>query len=419
MGHSAKSVLALCRSGSSTWNNVQVVENRNDFSVLDPLAHDFFPRENCSMSLTTNACVYTVNSTSDANSAPFVSNLKSGTNAIKCGNKYFLSSSVISAETNGDSHPLVTNGPLPLNPLAACFIPQIIRPLGANVYESDDPLDEAPPICNVETPDVTPDASFVQSLEINDGAELQSCQHDILFPPMHSTNVDLNPCATSFVPNLADIDFIDSSTGPCSLLYPSDFNDISAVNLVNSALFVSNSAIDENDDDMTKFCNSSMKLWTKQRVDSHPPDTSMTALNPLALDFTPEATRLLTEQNCESDNPLDRTPPICDTKTPDLSFEECPAGSSDRAELNISSDQNDDSCQTQDSNCDETNSNVNPFVDFPLVTESDIGNVSVSEDIDDPQSNLDGLKEKNMERPVIPHLNINSISSKFEPLIRY
>ena len=143
----------------------------------------------------------------------------------------------------------------------------------------------------------------------------------------------------------------------------------------------------------------------------------MTALNPLALDFTPEATRLLTEQNCESDNPLDRSPPICDTKTPDLSFEECPAGSSDRAELNISSDQNDDSCQTQDSNCDETNSNVNPFADFPLVTESTIGNVSVSEDIDDPQSILDGLKKKNMERPVIAHLNINSISSKFEPLM--
>ena len=39
------------------------------------------------------------------------------------------------------------------------------------------------------------------------------------------------------------------SSNPCSLLYPSDFNDISAVNLVNSALFVSNSAIDENDDD--------------------------------------------------------------------------------------------------------------------------------------------------------------------------
>ena len=39
------------------------------------------------------------------------------------------------------------------------------------------------------------------------------------------------------------------------------------------------------------------------------------------------------------------------------------------------------------------------------------------EDMDDPQSILDDLKKKNIERPVIAHLNINSISSKFEPLM--
>ena len=43
------------------------------------------------------------------------------------------------------------------------------------------------------------------------------------------------------------------------------------------------------------------------------------------------------------------------------------------------------------------------------------GNVSLS-DVNDPLSVLKGLKEKNSERPIIGHLNINSISSKFEPL---
>ena len=44
------------------------------------------------------------------------------------------------------------------------------------------------------------------------------------------------------------------------------------------------------------------------------------------------------------------------------------------------------------------------------------GNVSLS-DVNDPLSVLKGLKEKNSERPIIGHLNINSISSKFEPLM--
>jgi hypothetical protein len=43
-------------------------------------------------------------------------------------------------------------------------------------------------------------------------------------------------------------------------------------------------------------------------------------------------------------------------------------------------------------------------------------NVSLS-DANDPMSVLTGLKETNSERPVMAHLNINSISSKFEPLV--
>ena len=70
--------------------------------------------------------------------------------------------------------------------------------------------------------------------------------------------------------------------------------------------------------------------------------------------------------------------------------------------------------------------NLNPSADpyIPLsehnfsdtnLTES-IGNVSTS-DGNDPLLALTELKEKNPERPIIAHLNINSLSSKFEPLM--
>ena len=43
-------------------------------------------------------------------------------------------------------------------------------------------------------------------------------------------------------------------------------------------------------------------------------------------------------------------------------------------------------------------------------------NVSLLDEIEDPFAILKDLKEKNSERPIIAQLNINSISSKFEPL---
>ena len=68
--------------------------------------------------------------------------------------------------------------------------------------------------------------------------------------------------------------------------------------------------------------------------------------------------------------------------------------------------------------------NLNPLADqfIPLLPDfsfSDttlsgcVGNVS-SSDGNDPLAVLNGLKEKNLERPIIADLNINSISSKFE-----
>ena len=51
------------------------------------------------------------------------------------------------------------------------------------------------------------------------------------------------------------------------------------------------------------------------------------------------------------------------------------------------------------------------------LSESD-GEVSkINDGMEDPYAILSNLKEKNSERPVIAHLNINSISSKFEPLV--
>ena len=71
--------------------------------------------------------------------------------------------------------------------------------------------------------------------------------------------------------------------------------------------------------------------------------------------------------------------------------------------------------------------NLNPLADpfIPLLSGLDMSTETVSEstgnvslnDTNDPRSLLTGLKEKNSERPVIVHLNINSISSKFEPLL--
>ena len=69
---------------------------------------------------------------------------------------------------------------------------------------------------------------------------------------------------------------------------------------------------------------------------------------------------------------------------------------------------------------------LNPLADpfIPLLSDLDMSKETVSEstgnvsftDVNDPKSLLTGLKEKNSERPLIAQLNINSISSKFEPL---
>ena len=70
---------------------------------------------------------------------------------------------------------------------------------------------------------------------------------------------------------------------------------------------------------------------------------------------------------------------------------------------------------------------LNPLAEsfVPMFTELDLtgtsisnlsGNVSDISDDENPHCILQKLKQKNSERPVFAHLNINSISSKFEPL---
>ena len=74
--------------------------------------------------------------------------------------------------------------------------------------------------------------------------------------------------------------------------------------------------------------------------------------------------------------------------------------------------------------CCKVNPSAEPFIpilaDFSFndtVEGSPSGNVSSIDDSDNPTNILKQLKSKNTERPVIAHININSISSKFEPLV--
>ena len=71
--------------------------------------------------------------------------------------------------------------------------------------------------------------------------------------------------------------------------------------------------------------------------------------------------------------------------------------------------------------------NLNPLADqfIPLLPDLSFSDATLSacvenvssSDGNDPLKLLNGLKEKNLERPIIAHLNINSISSKFEPFM--
>ena len=120
----AKSVLVLCRSVSSTWNNAQT----SNSSTLNPQAKNFCPKKDCSMFLTSsNPCLHALYLSSDGNSAHFEINQIS---EEKLWNEITISHfSMNSAIMNYDLQLQVTTRLLSLNPLAPCFIPGVSKPL--------------------------------------------------------------------------------------------------------------------------------------------------------------------------------------------------------------------------------------------------------------------------------------------------
>ena len=64
----------------------------------------------------------------------------------------------------------------------------------------------------------------------------------------------------------------------------------------------------------------------------------------------------------------------------------------------------------------ETFTQIFGGLNLSLNSSCEDGNSSILDDTNDPTAILKGIKEKNSEQPVIAHLNINSLSSKFEPL---
>ena len=117
---------------------------------------------------------------------------------------------------------------------------------------------------------------------------------------------------------------------------------------------------------------------------------------------------------------FDDTPIIFDELfTPNITLEESPAGT-------VTPDITFPDTHGRTNNPNLENGNIRLSATdleeiFPIARELDVsgtscGNMSGLSDEEDPYYILKNLKEKNSERPVIAHLNINSISSKFEPL---
>ena len=118
---------------------------------------------------------------------------------------------------------------------------------------------------------------------------------------------------------------------------------------------------------------------------------------------------------------FDDTPIIFDELfTPNITLEESPAGTVTPDDITFP----DTHGRTNNPNLENGNISLSATdleEVFPIARELDVsgtscGNMSGLSDEEDPYYILKNLKEKNSERPVIAHLNINSISSKFEPL---
>ena len=151
---------------------------------------------------------------------------------------------------------------------------------------------------------------------------------------------------------------------------------------------------------------SQLSITSMSLVSDNFASRSSSSLDPSASCFIPNKSGVDTYENdplmkpCSSETEnefLSTTPDICEIETPDLTF------------------------------ADSSTNDLNPLADLcvPILTDLDgmdtssnhpCGNISNMTNDDDPLSILKELKERNLERPVIGHLNINSLSSKFEPL---
>ena len=198
----------------------------------------------------------------------------------------------------------------------------------------------------------------------------------------------LNPLAPCFIPSRpvpnVNFDQVFTTGAPDDL----DFTTIRALGFISdpkeSAASFANSAPLGNIEVEISVESGSQKV---ENSTSHP------ILNPLAACFITQVTKPSCLNAYGSDNSLNITPPLCDIDTPDLSLIKSPDGI-ESAEL------------------EQLDPGATPYV--PILEnfsfdESLTGNVSSLEDIDDPQSILKDLKEKNRDRPVIAHLNINSV----------
>ena len=91
--------------------------------------------------------------------------------------------------------------------------------------------------------------------------------------------------------------------------------------------------------------------------------------------------------------------------------------------LVVDSSTPDISCNNDTLVQDQLNPLAQPFIplqrddSFDTQGLSTAKNVTSIEDDNDPAMTLKQLKSKNTERPIIGHININSISNKFEPLV--
>lgn len=215
-------------------------------------------------------------------------------------------------------------------------------------------------------------------------------------------SICLNPTAKSFVPrteNLKNEVEVESNWN----------NDREGIRILNP---LANSFLPYDD---CSNCSGGLLLGEGSKLDPNP-------LNPLAEEFHPKYnlnTLMDLSDGCYESFSIGQ---LGDTEGDDTNS----ISSSWPSLLDVSTPKNSEfnspqsSRNTSISPTESLKSMASSFNPILATTESfdsrSSGNVSIISNDDDPQYALKKLREKNSERPIFAHLNINSISSKFEPL---